>query len=87
VVAEVEVDPGTGQVKVKTDDGPRLRQPSIGGVVTGSGLLLLMEDNSLVDGKMMTANPANPKWRQSRTPKPHHSIDARRHWANLHQGK
>ena len=64
-VAEVEVDPGTGQVKVKKlttvhDSGTVLNHLSYqgqvdGGVVTGLGFAL-MEDNSLVDGKMMTAN-------------------------------
>jgi carbon-monoxide dehydrogenase large subunit len=64
-VAEVEVDPGTGQVKVKRlttvhDSGTVLNHLSYtgqidGGVVTGLGFAL-MEDNSLVDGKMMTAN-------------------------------
>ena len=60
-VAEVEVDPGTGQVKVKKlttvhDSGTVLNHLSYqgqidGGVVTGLGFAL-MEDNSLVDGKM-----------------------------------
>ncbi|MGH7888535.1 MAG: xanthine dehydrogenase family protein molybdopterin-binding subunit [Candidatus Binatia bacterium] len=64
-VAEVEVDPGTGQVKVKKlttvhDSGTVLNHLSYtgqidGGVVTGLGFAL-MEDNSLVDGKMPTAN-------------------------------
>jgi CO/xanthine dehydrogenase Mo-binding subunit len=64
-VAEVEVDPGTGQAKVKKlttvhDSGTVLNHLSYtgqidGGVVTGLGFAL-MEDNSLVDGKMMTAN-------------------------------
>jgi CO/xanthine dehydrogenase Mo-binding subunit len=64
-VAEVEVDPATGQVKVKKlttvhDSGTVLNHLSYtgqidGGVVTGFGFAL-MEDNSLVDGKMMTAN-------------------------------
>jgi CO/xanthine dehydrogenase Mo-binding subunit len=64
-VAEVEVDPGTGQVKVKKlatvhDSGTVLNHLSYtgqidGGVVTGIGFAL-MEDNSLVDGKMPTAN-------------------------------
>jgi CO/xanthine dehydrogenase Mo-binding subunit len=64
-IAEVEVDPGTGQVKVKKlttvhDSGTVLNHLSYtgqidGGVVTGFGFAL-MEDNSLVDGKMMTAN-------------------------------
>jgi carbon-monoxide dehydrogenase large subunit len=64
-VAEVEVDPGTGQIKVKRlttvhDSGTVLNHLSYtgqidGGVVTGLGFAL-MEDNSLVDGKMMTAN-------------------------------
>ena len=64
-VAEVEVDPGTGQVKVKKlttvhDSGTVLNHLSYtgqidGGVVTGIGFAL-MEDNSLVDGKMATAN-------------------------------
>jgi CO/xanthine dehydrogenase Mo-binding subunit len=64
-VAEVEVDPGTGQVKVKKlttvhDSGTVLNHLSYtgqidGGVVTGLGFAL-MEDNSLVDGKMATAN-------------------------------
>jgi CO/xanthine dehydrogenase Mo-binding subunit len=64
-VAEVEVDPGTGQVKVKKlttvhDSGTVLNHLSYtgqidGGVVTGLGFAL-MEDNSLVDGKMAVAN-------------------------------
>jgi CO/xanthine dehydrogenase Mo-binding subunit len=64
-VAEVEVDPGTGQVKVNKlttvhDSGTVLNHLSYtgqidGGVVTGLGFAL-MEDNSLVDGKMLTAN-------------------------------
>jgi carbon-monoxide dehydrogenase large subunit len=64
-VAEVEVDPGTGQVKVKKlttvhDSGTVLNHLSYtgqidGGVVTGLGFAL-MEDNSLVDGRMATSN-------------------------------
>jgi CO/xanthine dehydrogenase Mo-binding subunit len=64
-VAEVEVDPMTGQVKVKKlttahDSGTVLNHLSYqgqidGGVVTGLGFAL-MEDSSLVDGKMATAN-------------------------------
>ena len=64
-VAEVEVDPGTGQVKVKKlttvhDSGTVLNHLSYqgqvdGGVVTGLGFAL-MEDNSLIDGRMATAN-------------------------------
>jgi carbon-monoxide dehydrogenase large subunit len=64
-VAEVEVDPGTGQVKVKKlttvhDSGTVLNHLSYtgqidGGVVTGLGFAL-MEDSSLVDGKMATTN-------------------------------
>jgi carbon-monoxide dehydrogenase large subunit len=64
-VAEVEVDPGTGQVKVKKlttvhDSGTVLNHLSYqgqvdGGVITGLGFAL-MEDSSLVDGKMSTAN-------------------------------
>lgn len=64
-VAEVEVDSGTGQVKVKTlttvhDSGTVLNHLSYqgqidGGVVTGLGFAL-MEDNSLIDGRMATAN-------------------------------
>ena len=64
-VAEVEVDPGTGQVKVKKlttvhDSGKILNHLTYqgqvdGGVVTGLGFAL-MEDSSLVDGKMTTAN-------------------------------
>jgi CO/xanthine dehydrogenase Mo-binding subunit len=64
-VAEVEVDPHTGQVKVKKlttvhDSGTVLNHLSYqgqidGGVVTGLGFAL-MEDNSLIDGKMATAN-------------------------------
>ena len=64
-VAEVEVDPVTGQVKVKKlttvhDSGTVLNQLSYqgqvdGGVITGLGFAL-MEDSSLVDGKMATAN-------------------------------
>jgi carbon-monoxide dehydrogenase large subunit len=64
-VAEVEVDPGTGQARVKQlttvhDSGTVLNHLSYtgqidGGVITGLGFAL-MEDNSLVDGKMMTAN-------------------------------
>jgi CO/xanthine dehydrogenase Mo-binding subunit len=64
-VAEVEVDPGTGQVKVKKlttvhDSGIVLNHLTYqgqvdGGVVTGLGFAL-MEDSSLIDGKMATAN-------------------------------
>jgi CO/xanthine dehydrogenase Mo-binding subunit len=64
-VAEVDVDPRTGQVKVKKlttvhDSGTVLNHLSYqgqvdGGVVTGLGFAL-MEDSSLVDGKMATAN-------------------------------
>jgi CO/xanthine dehydrogenase Mo-binding subunit len=64
-VAEVEVDPGTGQANVKKlttvhDSGTVLNHLSYtgqidGGVITGLGFAL-MEDNSLVDGKMATAN-------------------------------
>ncbi len=64
-VAEVEVDPATGQVKVKKlttvhDSGTVLNHLSYqgqidGGVITGLGFAL-MEDSSLVDGKMATAN-------------------------------
>ena len=64
-VAEVEVDSGTGEVKVKKlttvhDSGTVLNRLSYqgqidGGVVTGLGFAL-MEDNSLVDGRMVTAN-------------------------------
>lgn len=64
-VAEVEVDPGTGQVKVKKlttvhDSGKVLNHLTYqgqvdGGVVTGLGFAL-MEDSSLIDGKMATAN-------------------------------
>ena len=64
-VAEVEVDPGTGQVKVRKlttvhDSGTVLNHLSYtgqvdGGVVTGLGFAL-MEDNSLIDGKIATAN-------------------------------
>jgi CO/xanthine dehydrogenase Mo-binding subunit len=64
-VAEVEVDPGTGQVKVIKlttvhDSGTVLNHLSYtgqidGGVITGLGFAL-MEDNSLVDGRMPTAN-------------------------------
>jgi xanthine dehydrogenase molybdenum-binding subunit len=64
-VAEVEVDPGTGQARVKKlttvhDSGTVLNHLSYtgqidGGVITGLGFAL-MEDNSLVDGKMATAN-------------------------------
>ena len=64
-VAEVEVDPATGQVKVKKlttvhDSGTVLNHLSYtgqidGGVITGLGFAL-MEDNSLVDGRMATAN-------------------------------
>jgi carbon-monoxide dehydrogenase large subunit len=64
-VAEVEVDPGTGQVKVKKlttvhDSGTVLNHLSYqgqvdGGVITGLGFAM-MEDSSLVDGKMTTAN-------------------------------
>jgi CO/xanthine dehydrogenase Mo-binding subunit len=64
-VAEVEVDAGTGQVKVKKlttvhDSGTVLNHLSYqgqidGGVVTGLGFAL-MEDSSLVDGKMATPN-------------------------------
>ena len=64
-VAEVEVDPTTGRVKVKKlttvhDSGTVLNHLSYqgqvdGGVITGLGFAL-MEDSSLVDGKMATAN-------------------------------
>lgn len=64
-VAEVEVDSGTGQVKVKKlttihDSGTVLNQLSYqgqidGGVITGLGFAM-MEDNSLVDGRMATVN-------------------------------
>jgi CO/xanthine dehydrogenase Mo-binding subunit len=64
-VAEVEVDTATGQAKVKQlttvhDSGTVLNHLSYtgqidGGVITGLGFAL-MEDNSLVEGKMMTAN-------------------------------
>jgi carbon-monoxide dehydrogenase large subunit len=64
-VAEVEVDPGTGQLRVRKlttvhDSGTVLNHLSYqgqidGGVVTGLGFAL-MEDNSLVDGRMVTAN-------------------------------
>ena len=64
-VAEVEIDPGTGQAKVKKlttvhDSGTVLNHLSYtgqidGGVITGLGFAL-MEDSSLIDGKMMTAN-------------------------------
>ena len=64
-VAEVEVDPGTGQVKVKKlttvhDAGKVLNHLTYqgqvdGGVVTGLGFAL-MEDNSLVDGKTAATN-------------------------------
>ena len=64
-VAEVEVDPATGQVKVKKlttvhDAGRVLNHLTYqgqvdGGVVTGLGFAL-MEDNSLVDGKIAVGN-------------------------------
>jgi CO/xanthine dehydrogenase Mo-binding subunit len=64
-VAEVEVDPATGQVKVKKlttvhDAGRVLNQLTYqgqvdGGVVTGLGFAL-MEDNPIVDGRIATAN-------------------------------
>jgi CO/xanthine dehydrogenase Mo-binding subunit len=64
-VAEVEVDTGTGQTRVKKlttvhDSGTVLNHLSYtgqidGGVITGLGFAL-MEDNSLLDGKMTTAN-------------------------------
>ncbi|HEY7316180.1 MAG TPA: xanthine dehydrogenase family protein molybdopterin-binding subunit [Candidatus Binatia bacterium] len=64
-VAEVEVDSGTGQVKVKKlttvhDSGKILNRLTYqgqvdGGVVTGLGFAL-MEDSSLIDGKMAAAN-------------------------------
>jgi len=64
-VAEVEVDPGTGQVKVKRlttvhDSGKVLNRLTYqgqvdGGVVTGLGFAL-MEDSSLSDGKMAATN-------------------------------
>ncbi|MDP2605040.1 MAG: xanthine dehydrogenase family protein molybdopterin-binding subunit [Deltaproteobacteria bacterium] len=64
-VAEVEVDPATGQVKVKKlttvhDAGRVLNHLTYqgqvdGGVVTGLGFAL-MEDSSLVDGKMAVGN-------------------------------
>jgi CO/xanthine dehydrogenase Mo-binding subunit len=64
-VAEVEVDPATGQVRVKKlttvhDSGTVLNHLSYqgqidGGVITGLGFAL-MEDSSLVDGKIATTN-------------------------------
>jgi CO/xanthine dehydrogenase Mo-binding subunit len=64
-VAEVSVDRATGQAKVAKlttvhDSGTILNHLSYqgqidGGVVTGLGFAL-MEDNSLVDGKMITTN-------------------------------
>jgi CO/xanthine dehydrogenase Mo-binding subunit len=64
-IAEVEVDPATGQVKVTKlttvhDSGTVLNHLSYtgqidGGIITGLGFAL-MEDNSLVDGKMPTVN-------------------------------
>jgi CO/xanthine dehydrogenase Mo-binding subunit len=64
-IAEVEVDPQSGRVKVKKlitvhDSGTVLNHLSYqgqvdGGVVTGLGFAL-MEDSSLVDGRMATAN-------------------------------
>jgi CO/xanthine dehydrogenase Mo-binding subunit len=64
-VAEVEVDPVTGQVKVKKlttvhDAGRVLNHLTYqgqidGGVVTGLGFAL-MEDNPMVDGKIATGN-------------------------------
>jgi CO/xanthine dehydrogenase Mo-binding subunit len=64
-IAEVEVDPATGQVKVKKlttvhDAGTVLNHLTYqgqidGGVVTGLGFAL-MEDNPMVDGKIATAN-------------------------------
>jgi CO/xanthine dehydrogenase Mo-binding subunit len=64
-VAEVIVDHGTGQVKVTKlttvhDSGTVLNHLSYtgqidGGIVTGLGFAL-MEDNSLIDGKMATIN-------------------------------
>ncbi|MSP37742.1 MAG: xanthine dehydrogenase family protein molybdopterin-binding subunit [Deltaproteobacteria bacterium] len=64
-VAEVEVDLGTGQVKVTKlttvhDSGTVLNHLSYtgqidGGIINGMGFAL-MEDNSLVDGKMPTVN-------------------------------
>jgi CO/xanthine dehydrogenase Mo-binding subunit len=64
-VAEVEVDPETGQVQVRKlttvhDAGKVLNHLTYqgqvdGGVVTGLGFAL-MEDNSLVDGKIATLN-------------------------------
>jgi CO/xanthine dehydrogenase Mo-binding subunit len=64
-VAEVEVDPQSGQVKVNKlttvhDSGTVLNHLSYqgqvdGGVITGLGFAL-MEDSSLVDGKMAAAN-------------------------------
>ncbi|MDO8700478.1 MAG: xanthine dehydrogenase family protein molybdopterin-binding subunit [Deltaproteobacteria bacterium] len=64
-VAEVEVDPATGQVTVRkfttVHDAGRVLNPLSyqgqvdGGVVTGLGFAL-MEDNSLVDGKISVGN-------------------------------
>ena len=64
-VAEVEVDPATGQVTVRklttVHDAGRVLNPLTyqgqvdGGVVTGLGFAL-MEDNSLVDGKIAVGN-------------------------------
>jgi carbon-monoxide dehydrogenase large subunit len=64
-VAEVEVDSGTGQIKVKKlttvhDSGTVLNRLTYqgqidGGVITGLGFAL-MEDSSLVDGKVAATN-------------------------------
>jgi CO/xanthine dehydrogenase Mo-binding subunit len=69
-IAEVEVDPATGQVKVLNlttahDTGTVLNHLTLtgqidGGVVTGFGFAL-MEENPLVDGKIATLNLGEAK--------------------------
>ncbi len=89
--------PGTGQVKVKKlttvhDSGTVLNHLSYqgqidGGVVTGLGFAL-MEDNSLVDGKMATANLGEFKMATMRgRAEAHDRIDARRHRPNSVSGQ
>jgi xanthine dehydrogenase molybdenum-binding subunit len=69
-VAEVEVDPATGQIRVNDlttahDTGVVLNRLTLqgqidGGVINGLGFAL-MEENPIVDGKIMTANLGEAK--------------------------
>ena len=89
-VAEVIVDPGTGQVKVTKlttvhDSGTVLNHLSYtgqidGGIVTGLGFAL-MEDNSLVDGKMADDQSRRVQDGQHRRPaETDHGIDGKPRW-------